>query len=59
MTGSKCLLDTSVIIQAFRKDNTVVHQLDKLAEVFVPVIVVGELVYGAHKSSNLRRNIEQ
>src|SRR4051812_9260593 len=59
MTGSKCLLDTSVIIQAFRKDNTIVQRLDKLAEVFVPVIVIGELFYGADKSSNPIRNLEQ
>src|SRR6478672_10875159 len=59
MTGSKCLLDTSVIIQAFRKDNTIVHRLDECAVVLVPVIVKGELLYGALKSSNPRRNIEQ
>lgn len=59
MTGSRCLLDTSVIIQAFRKDNAIVQRLDELAEVFVPIIVIGELLYGAFKSSNSKRNIEQ
>ena len=59
MTGNKCLLDTSVIIHAFRKDNAIVPQLDELTEVFVPVIAIGELLYGAYKASIPIRNIEQ
>lgn len=35
------------------------QRLDELAEIFVPVIVVGELRYGAYKSSNAERNMQQ
>lgn len=48
MNGSKCLLDTSVIIHVFRKHNAVSGQLDGMKEIYVPVTVVGELYYGAY-----------
>ncbi len=59
MTGSSCLLDTSVIIHAFRKDNTIAERLDRLEEVFVPVIVIGELYFGSYKSSDSEQNIRR
>jgi tRNA(fMet)-specific endonuclease VapC len=59
MTGSKCLLDTSVIIHSFKKVNDVVQKLDNMAEVFVPVIVIGELLFGAYKSSSPEKNLQQ
>jgi tRNA(fMet)-specific endonuclease VapC len=59
MTGNSCVLDTSVVIDAFRKNNTVAERLDGLTEVFVPVIVAGELYYGAYKSSDTIQNLHQ
>jgi tRNA(fMet)-specific endonuclease VapC len=50
MTGNKCLLDTSVIVHAFKSRNDVAEKLDAVAETYVPVIVLGELYYGAYKS---------
>ena len=35
MTGNKCLLDTSVIIHAFKKNNAVAAQLDAIGEIYV------------------------
>lgn len=55
MTGNSCLLDTSVIIHLFRRDNTIAQMLDEQSEVFVPAIVVGELHYDAYKSSNAKK----
>ena len=59
MTGNKCLLDTSVIIHAFRNNNTVATLLDTMAEVYVPVTVIGELYYGAYKSADPTKHITQ
>lgn len=57
MTGSKCLLDTSVIINAFRENNAVSAQLDAVGEIYVPLIVIGELFYGAYKSADPDKHI--
>lgn len=59
MTGNKCLLDTSVIIHAFKQNNAIAERLDALAEIYVPVIVVGELYYGAYRSANPEKHIAQ
>jgi tRNA(fMet)-specific endonuclease VapC len=59
MTGNKCLLDTSVIIHTFRKNNTIAEQLDKISEIFIPATVVGELYFGAYKSADPPRHIIQ
>lgn len=57
MTGSKCLLDTSVIINTFRAHSTIIEQLDALDEVYVPLTVIGELYFGAYKSPNPVKHI--
>lgn len=59
MTGNKCLLDTSVIIHVFKKNNAVAEKLDAMQEIYVPVEVVGELYYGAYRSSNPAKHISQ
>lgn len=45
MNGSY-LLDTNIIIAFFRQEENVVQRVSQ-ADVYVPIIVVGELVYGA------------
>ena len=59
MTGNKCLLDTSVIIHAFKNDNAVTERLDTFGEIYVPVEVEGELCYGAYKSANPEKHMTQ
>jgi tRNA(fMet)-specific endonuclease VapC len=59
MTGNKCLVDTSIIIHAFRNNNAVTRRLNELKEVFVPATVVGELFYGAYNSTNVSAKILQ
>lgn len=59
MTGNKCLLDTSIIIEAFKRNNTISGRLDAMLEVFVPVAVIGELFYGAYKSADPAKHITQ
>jgi len=59
MTGNKCLLDTSIIIHSFKKKNDVGEKLDSIEEIYVPVIVVGELHYGIYKSADPYRHLAQ
>jgi tRNA(fMet)-specific endonuclease VapC len=56
MSG-KFLLDTNVIIALFAGERKVLQGLRKAERVFVPSIAVGELLYGAHKSSQARSNV--
>lgn len=59
MTGNRCLLDTSIIIHAFRSNNEVSETLDSMEEIYVSVTVIGELYYGAYKSENTEKHLKQ
>jgi len=56
MSG-KFLLDTNVVIALFAGDSVVVDFLHNAEEVFVPSVVIGELCYGARKSSRVEDNL--
>ena len=58
MSG-KVLLDTNIVIALFGDDGVVKEHLASVSEVFVPSIVIGELVYGAHKSSQSAHNLKR
>ena len=55
MSG-RYLLDTNIVIAFFANEKAVVDRVEQLPEVFVPVIVVGELLYGAAKSARWQEN---
>lgn len=55
MNGSY-LLDTNIIIALFAIDSDVIRQLADASRTFVPVIVLGELYYGASKSAHAKNN---
>ncbi len=55
MSG-KCLLDTNIVIALFANETAVKDNLVKTDEVFVPSVVIGELCYGAHKSTRVKEN---
>jgi tRNA(fMet)-specific endonuclease VapC len=57
MPGSRFLLDTNIVIAFFAGDAAVTAKLSQTAEVFVPIVVVGELLFGARKSSRVTENI--
>ncbi len=59
MTGNKCLLDTSVIIHAFKNNSDIITRLYSFSEIFLSSIVAGELYYGAYKSANVKRHLDQ
>ena len=56
MSG-RYLLDTNIIIALFAGDAAVKESLSMADEVFVPSITIGELCYGARKSSRVRENL--
>lgn len=53
------LLDTNIVVALFNGEPEVRAKLDTVAEVYLPVVVLGELQYGAvcssHPDSNLAR----
>lgn len=49
-TGSRFLLDTNIIIALLEGDACVLLNLDRVPEVFVPAIALGEPFFGAAKS---------
>ena len=57
MNGS-FLLDTNVVIAIFAQDAAVHQRLAEASEAFVPSIVLGELYYGARKSTRVQSNVE-
>ena len=57
MSGS-VLLDTNIVIAILAKDPAVHQRLAEATEVFVPSIVLGELYYGARKSSRVESNLQ-
>jgi len=59
MTGLKVLLDTNAII-ALQRDNLDLKKLlSTVTDVFIPLIAVGELYFGAHKSQRVAENRQQ
>lgn len=55
MSGS--LIDTNVIIKVLNGNTEAVNLFDSLEDVYISVITVGELVYGAQKSSRKSENM--
>src|SRR5437016_3931672 len=58
MTG-KYLLDTNIVIAIFAGVTDVLERLAESNEVFLPTIVLGELYYGARKSTHVDSNIRR
>ena len=53
------LLDTNILVASFRDEEAVSRRLDDLPpeSLFVPVIVLGELYFGARKSAKPAKNL--
>ena len=59
MSGKTYLLDTNIIVGYFNGQPALVQKVNALPEVVVPYVVIGELYYGAFKSSRQRQNIQR
>ena len=57
MTGNRVLLDTNIISAWLKGEKSIAENIDKADEVFIPIIVFGELYYGAHHSMHVQANI--
>lgn len=57
--NGRFLLDTNIVIAIFAKDVAVQTRIADAAEVFIAVTVLGELYYGARKSTRVRANLER
>jgi len=57
LANGSYLLDTNVIIAIFGKDSSILEPLSRAKEIFVPVIAIGELYYGAHYSTRPQENV--
>ena len=56
MTGNSVLLDTNIISALLMGDVNVADNIDAAKEAFIPIIVIGELHYGAQYSANIQKN---
>ncbi len=56
-TGGRLLLDTNAAIALFRRDASLGQLLATAVETFVPSVALGELYYGAYKSSRTAANL--
>ncbi len=54
--NGRFLLDTNIVIALLLGDNGVLSHLDDLGEFSVPVVVIGELFFGAAKSGRPAEN---
>src|ERR1043166_1258245 len=55
--NGRYLLDTNIVIAVFAEDTSVLERLAQASEVFVLIIVFGELYYGARRSTHIDANI--
>lgn len=54
--NGKFLLDTNIVIALFGNDSSVKKNITSAKEVYIPITVIGELYYGAFKSSRAEEN---
>jgi tRNA(fMet)-specific endonuclease VapC len=59
MTGNSILLDTSIIIEFFKGDLSIKKYLADNSPVNIPFAVLGELYFGAYRSSNPEKHLKQ
>lgn len=52
MTGNNYLIDTNIVSAYLKGDVSVERKMNQPASVFIPVIVIGELSFGAALSDN-------
>lgn len=55
----KFLLDTNIVIALFAEDSMVQEKLKKATQVFIPIVVLGELYFGARKSTRVDDNLKR
>jgi tRNA(fMet)-specific endonuclease VapC len=57
MAGNKYLLDTNIISAWLSGEKSIADKIDEAAAVYIPLVVIGELYYGAFYSDQKQKNI--
>jgi tRNA(fMet)-specific endonuclease VapC len=57
--NGRFLLDTNIVIAVFAGEREAIQKLRRAAAVFLPTVVVGELLYGALQSAQVRSNVDR
>jgi tRNA(fMet)-specific endonuclease VapC len=55
----RALLDTNIVIKVLQNDTSVLKKVCTFSEIYIPNIVVGELYFGAYKSTKVQDNIRK
>ena len=59
MSGNRFLLDTNIVVPFLNGDQEILDRFKQLPEINIPFLSLGELYYGAHKSSKTVQNLEK
>lgn len=59
MASGRFLLDTNIIIALLNGDDAVISNLDEASEVCIPAVALGELFFGAARSSRSSENTDR
>jgi tRNA(fMet)-specific endonuclease VapC len=57
MTGNKILLDTNIVSALLEGDTALADKIDAADDVFISLIVIGEMYFGAYNSTRITKNI--
>jgi len=57
--AGRFVLDTNIIVALFKRDRNVHSYLANAEEIFIPSISIGELYYGAYKSTRVDANLKE
>lgn len=57
--NGKYLLDSNIVIDLFRGDQRIISKINQIKEIKIPIIVIGELYFGAYKSKQISKRLEE
>lgn len=57
MTGNNIILDTNIVTAWLKGETGIADKIDKAKNIYLPIIVIGELYYGAFHSTKVQKNI--
>ncbi len=57
MTGNNILLDTNIVSALLEGDTALANKIDVADDVFIPLIVIGEMYFGAYNSTRITKII--
>ena len=57
MIGNRFVLDTNIITAWIKGEKIIAEKVEKANAVYIPIIVLGELYYGASYSTHVQKNI--